>query len=741
MDEFRQLLRALKASKESIVNARKWLTRHPPLVEEALGAVVERARDASLPDARLSALYVLNDALQHMHQKELRQHEGARKEQGGGASAATAATAAAAGLSWADERAAAVWRDTARQLVAACAVERGADGADDAASVKTAHKAAGLLDTWARKRIFEPAQVLLWRWALGLTQEGEVAVEGAAGGDSGAKHRKRDREASSGGQSPAAQPSPAAAKRGRQAGGGSTSSARTSSAAGTSAAARMAAPAKMRRRDERPPGLSDLPRDVLEHAVKFVALCEVPAVAVLSKALAQAAAGDVLWESLAAIAFPQLASMRAGMRAPRSWRALVKQQCFARGKAKKKGRRNTAASNYLLTVRLGRQPAFSVPLHKAGFAVWRDDDVAGCRTERKSFYRPAIVFPVSAELHAAVMAGAPGGSETIALEVMVCQQDTGGIGICKATRAGNIHDNDLLAEGELADALRDVPYKKKGRRFKSGGGGAFWNLDEDHSYDAMGGEPERHFASGDDHHEGPISFQEGSTAFLNAELMSPSEAGQIMAAITPDVSEPLVSKHGSLGALAGSPGGAVLALLCDTLFVEDYSSIYWERSTTHYMPQFRRNDGTNNYDQARESLFDQIHTWVLSMPMTSADGRQEDFCWRDREPQQQIEARKQALAQLEAVDGNYESAPRDGFAYKNRGAKGEGYYRMPPVSPGQALMTSFDAACKGSIEWQLKPKPAPEDGSSSSSSSSGGGGGGGGGGSESSGSESSGSES
>ena len=52
-------------------------------------------------------------------------------------------------------------------------------------SVKTARKAAGLLDTWARKRIFEPAQVLLWRWALCLTQE-EVEE-----GEEGEEERRR----------------------------------------------------------------------------------------------------------------------------------------------------------------------------------------------------------------------------------------------------------------------------------------------------------------------------------------------------------------------------------------------------------------------------------------------------------------------------------------------------------------------------------------------------------------------
>ena len=41
VDEFRNLLRGLKASKDSIVTARKWLSHHPKVVAEALEALLE----------------------------------------------------------------------------------------------------------------------------------------------------------------------------------------------------------------------------------------------------------------------------------------------------------------------------------------------------------------------------------------------------------------------------------------------------------------------------------------------------------------------------------------------------------------------------------------------------------------------------------------------------------------------------------------------------------------------------
>ena len=395
----------------------------------------------------------------------------------------------------------------------------------------------------------------------------------------------------------------------------------------------MPPPEKKRSRDERTLVLTALPRDILDHAVKFVALHEVPAVAALSKTLAQAAAGDVLWESLAAIAFPHLAVMRAGMRAPPLWRTLVKQQFFARGKQRGGRERNTAASNLLLTVRIGHEVAFNAPLHKAGFAVWRDKDMLGIAAlnERESFYRPAIVFPVPAELHAAAMAGASGGSETIALEVMVCQQDTGGIGICTAKRCGS----SIGAE-----------YEKKGKLFQSGGGGAFWNLDHKHVFWTQGDMDAQTFFP-NDRHEGPDEIDEGDSTFLNAVLLPPSKADQIAAAITPDLSEPLVSRQGSLGTLGGTAGGAVLALLSDEVEVEEgMGTQYWHRAAD------LNRDPAKNYRQARDKLFDQVHAWVLSMPVTRADGRKEEFGSEDCTPK----PRKKRKAKTHAVMASFDAA-------------------------------------------------------------------------------------
>ena len=397
----------------------------------------------------------------------------------------------------------------------------------------------------------------------------------------------------------------------------------------------------------RPSRLTDLPLDALEHAVKFVALREVPTVAALSKSFAQAAAGDELWQALAGSARPQLVAMRAALSAvaggppPLTWRALVKQQHFARGTKKKKEDRNTAPSNFLLTAQVGEH-ALSVPLDRVGFAVWRDYDFAGTDSGSASFNRPAIVLPVPAAMHAAIMAGASGGSETIALEVMVCQRDTGSIGIVTGNRGGQPKPEPAYDGTAAATKARRewcaAPdggqlYTKQGALFEPAGGGAFWNLRTE--FDIPNHELakfDEFDVTGDEEfdatkHEGHTQVRAGEhLRHINAVLLPPSSADGIVAKITPDMSQPHVSRQGTLGSLAAASGGAVLALVIDAVLYTEYTSsdCEWVRglSGRTHDPASADEPG---YSSARDRMFKFIQTWLLSLTMTDFNGRQEDF--------------------------------------------------------------------------------------------------------------------
>jgi hypothetical protein len=393
--------------------------------------------------------------------------------------------------------------------------------------------------------------------------------------------------------------------------------------------------------------LTDLPLDALEHAVKFVALREVPTVAALSKSFAQAAAGDELWKALAGSARPQLVAMRAALSAaagvplPLTWRALVKQQRFARGtKKEKKKDRNTAASNFLLTAQVGEH-ALSVPLDRVGFAVWQDRDITGTDSGSAPFNRPAIVLPVPAAMHAAIMAGASGGSETIALEVIVCQRDTGGIAIVTGNRAGRLTPKPAYDGGHGANAMREwyaAPgwgqlYTKQGALFEQAGGGAFWNMRTE--FDVPYNELAKHDEfdiTGDGEfdatkHEGHTFVRAGEhLRHINAVLLPPSSADGIVAKITPDISQPHVSRQGTLGSLAAASGGAVLALVIDAVLYTEYTSsdCEWVRGLSDHTHEPASADEPG-YSSARDRMFEFIQTWLLSLTMTDFNGQQEDF--------------------------------------------------------------------------------------------------------------------